>query len=561
MRIAFGQILFSLACLLVPGLSAQATTRESVSSSGLQTLFPCQAPTISADGRYLAFDSDADNLVAGDTNGRSDVFVRDRLTGQTARVSVDSTGAQANHHSHFPDISADGRFVVFDSDASNLVPGDTNARTDVFCRDLLTGQTTRISVGAGGQQATARCGGGSVSGNGRFVVFESDDDTLVPGDTNLATDIFLRDRQTGATIRIGVSGAPGQSWARLGPHVSDDGLFVTFRSMADNLVPGDTNGLWDAFVYARLAGNVTRVSVSSAGGEGDGNSYPSDISADGRHVCFDGNATNLVAGDTNSGNDVFVHDRLSGTTTRVSVTSSGVQANNFSLSFGATLSGSGRFVTFWSNASNLVVGDTNSAFDCFLHDRQFGLTSRISVANAGQQGNAQSSVPVIAANGRCIAFLSGATNLVLPDTNGGVVDVYVRILPAAAVATTYGAGCPGTAQLVPAIVAIGLPQLGNAGFALGVSNGPSSSAAVLAWSDHSANVPVSGCDVLLGGSFVTQPLIALDALGAGATPFALPNAPALDGLTIYFQYLVLDPNGPFLGFSTLSNGLAAQLGY
>ncbi len=338
----------------------------SVSSSGTHANAASFRPSISADGRFVAFDSGATNLVAGDTNGVSDVFVHDRQTGATTRASVSSSGAQGNNHSSSPSISADGRFVAFDSFATDLVTGDTNGANDAFVHDRQTGATTRVSVSSSGAQGSSHSVDASISADGRFVAFYSHATNLVVGDTNGVYDIFVHDRQTGATTRVSVSssGTQGNSESRQSA-VSADGRFVVFDSAADNLVDGDTNGVQDVFVHDRQTGATTRVSVSSSGSQGNSVSdYPS-ISADGRFVAFDSFATDLVTGDTNGVNDAFVHDRQTGATTGVSVSSSGAQGNVFS--FLPSISADGRFVAFESYASNLVPGDTNNASDIFVH--------------------------------------------------------------------------------------------------------------------------------------------------------------------------------------------------
>jgi len=199
----------------------------------------------------VVFESDASNLVPGDTNGRYDIFLRDRQTDTTTRLSVSSAGTQGNDSSLAPSISADGRYVVFESDASNLVPGDTNGRYDIFLRDRQTGTTTRLNVSSTGTQGNGVSGRPSISADGRYVAFNSDASNLVPGDTNGRNDIFLRDRQTGTTTRLSVSstGVQGDGHS-YDPFISADGRYVAFNSHATTLVPGDTNGKQDIFLAA-----------------------------------------------------------------------------------------------------------------------------------------------------------------------------------------------------------------------------------------------------------------------------------------------------------------------
>jgi Tol biopolymer transport system component len=235
----------------LPAWGQGTTERVSLGPNGIQGNDVSRDAALSADGRFVAFVSDADNLVPGDTNGTYDVFVRDRRTGTTKRVSLGSNGVQGNRDSFGAALSADGRFVGFDSSANNLVPSDTNDETDVFVRDRRTGTTARISLGPNGVQGNGGSGNPSLSADGRFVAFVSDADNLVPGDTNGRNDVFVRDRRTGATARVslgsnGVQGNHDSFWAAL----SADGRFVGFESFASNLVQDDTNGQADVFVHA-----------------------------------------------------------------------------------------------------------------------------------------------------------------------------------------------------------------------------------------------------------------------------------------------------------------------
>ncbi len=350
----------------LPRLHGQ-TTRVSVDSAGAQGNGDCFSLSLSADGRFVAFDSVANNLVPGDTNGSLDVFIHDRLAGTTSRASVDAAGGQGNGHSQRPSLSADGRFVAFDSWATNLVPGDTNGKGDVFVHDRLTGVTSRASVNYGGFQGNNDSHSPFLSADGRFVAFVSWANNLVPGDTNGWLDVFVRDRLTGTTSRASVdsAGSQGNNHSSY-PSLSADGRLVAFYSDANNLVPGDTNGWGDAFVHDRLTGTTSRASVDSAGAQGDYYTFYPSLSADGRFVAFCSYATNLVPGDTNGTWDVFVHDRLTGTTSRASVDSAGAQGNGSS--YHLSPSADGRFVVFQSYATNLVPGDTNGNPDAFVHE-------------------------------------------------------------------------------------------------------------------------------------------------------------------------------------------------
>jgi Tol biopolymer transport system component len=210
----------------------------------------------------VVFDSSARNLVGGDTNAASDVFVHDRQTGQTTRVSVTTDGTQGNGHSTWPSISGDGQYVTFVSKASNLVSGDTNGVSDVFVHDRKTGQPTRASTASDGTQGNGGSQNPSLSFDGRYVVFWSGATNLIDGDTNGVWDIFVHDRETGETTRVSVAsdGTQGNDISRF-PSISADGRYVAFESDADNLVSGDTNGFSDIFVHDRETGETICVSI------------------------------------------------------------------------------------------------------------------------------------------------------------------------------------------------------------------------------------------------------------------------------------------------------------
>jgi Tol biopolymer transport system component len=258
----------------------------------------------------VAFRSFADNLVSGDGNGMWDVFVRDRQSGTTERVSVDSAGLQGDNHSGKGVISADGRYVAFHSSASSLVAGDSNGVNDVFVRDRQLGLTERVSVGSGAVQGNDHSRNAYISGDGRYVAHASSASNLVSGDSNGLPDIFVYDRQTGLTERVSVDsgGTQGNGDSRA-PSLSTDGQVVAFHAFATNLVSGDGNGLGDVFVHDRSTNVTERLSVSSGGAEGTGHSYRTMISGDAGTVAFMSEAGNLVSGDTNGVVDVFVRTR------------------------------------------------------------------------------------------------------------------------------------------------------------------------------------------------------------------------------------------------------------
>ncbi len=424
-----------------PASNVVETSRVSVSSKGGQGDYSSFAVGMSARGRYVAITSDATNLVAGDTNGKRDAFVHDRWTGETTRVSVSSSGEQANCSDPFgcssaAGISSDGRYVAIDSDAPNLVPGDTNAASDVFVHDRRTGLTTRISISDGGSQGNGASDSAAISTDGRYVAFSSTASNLVPGDTNGAVDVFVHDLRTGRTTRASLDSHGRQtnrgsgSWDSA---LSAHGRYVAFTSNASNLVAHDTNNLADVFVRDLRTGRTTRVSVSSRGRQagGDrtrnGSNAPS-ISANGRWIAFHSAASNLVRGDTNRVFDIFVRDRKTHQTRRVSVSNRGRQAN--AESFGPpSISPDGRYVAFGSLASNLVAGDVNDTTDVFVYDRRASRVILASRNTDGQQGDdgSANAVGAFSGNDLYLAFSSWAGNLVDGDTNGGP-DAFLRRL-------------------------------------------------------------------------------------------------------------------------------------
>ncbi|MFN0007752.1 MAG: TolB family protein [Planctomycetota bacterium] len=431
--------------LLVASALGQVTERINVSSAEVQANnSQTFDPRLSGDGRIVAFFSHASNLVSGDTNAVGDIFVRDRLSGTTRRVSVDSGEAQATGNSSSPALSRSGRFVAFQSNAANLVVSDTNALEDIFVRDRLLGTTERVSLNSLGTQGNGPSLFPAISADGRFVAFRSIATNLVTPATSGSSHIFVHDRQLGTTELVSVDSLAVEGNAdSYAPSISDDGRFVAFQSFASNLVAADTNGMSDIFVRDRQAGTTERVSLTHLGGQTTDGSDEAAISGDGNCVVFLSTGSDLVPGDTNGASDVFVRDLLGATTERVSVDGAGAQGNGHSVR--PSISRHGRYVHFQSSASNLVPGDTNGVSDTFLRDRIAGTIVRTSVSTAGAEGNLPiNGTTSIAAEGSAVAFTSLASNLVTGDTNG-FQDAFVRTLGAEGTGTvSVGAdGLPG----------------------------------------------------------------------------------------------------------------------
>jgi Tol biopolymer transport system component len=542
---------------------AQETTRVSVDSAGVEGDLFCSlsdSPAISADGRYVAFVSSADNLVAGDTNGYPDVFVHDRVTGITERVSVDSSGLEGNGASGGPSLSADGRYVAFHSSASNLVAGDANGVMDVFVHDRVTGVTEIVSVDSSGVQGDKQSLWPAISADGMVVAFASGATNFVANDTNFNRDVFVHDRGNGITERVSVSSTGGQGNMGGGwfspPAISADGQIVAFESTSSNLVPHDSNfGADDVFVHDRSTGMTEIVSVKSSGMQGDGASLWPSLSADGQVVAFCSDAM-LVVGDSNHFSDVYVHERATRKTRRVSVDSTGNGGDNSSA--WPSISADGQMVSFASLATNLVAGDGNGVSDVFVHDRQSGETRRLSVDSSGVEGDRESALqvsPAISADGLVVVFSSEATNLVSSDTNGWA-DVFAHELCSTPASwSNYGAGFPGT-NGVPAFTARQNPVLG-ASLTLDLldSSGAATSGLLFVGFQRTSLHSGFGGDLLVLPALVVP--IAIPATGA-TFDGTLPHDDRLCGAAVDLQALEADP-GAAKGVS-FTAGLELLLG-
>jgi Tol biopolymer transport system component len=349
------------------------TARVSVGSDGAEANAGSMGPSISADGRFVAFRSSASNLVADDTNGVDDIFVHDRETGETIRASVTTDGAEADRISYWPRMSADGRFVVFSSDATNLVPGDTNGVTDIFVRDLVSSETTRASVASDGSEGRGVSFGPSVSADGRIVVFASDAWDLVPGSVGGEHHIFARDRQTQQTTRVTDTGIEGE--------LSPGGRFLAFVSFTPGGFPSFD---FKVLVHDRQNGPSRNASVAWDGAPADGDSRSPSISESGATVAYESDATNLIPGDTNGLRDIYVRNLWTGEIERASVASDGTQGD--ASSSNAVVSADGRFVAFESSATMLVPSDTNGALDVFVRVRAEGAESIVCVDDGNATG-------------------------------------------------------------------------------------------------------------------------------------------------------------------------------
>ncbi len=384
------------------------------------------AGTLSDDGQWVAFSSVASNLLSPDIAGVRDVFLRNITTGEILLVSHDALGQPANDTSGTTlDVSADGRFVAFDSWASNLVPGDTPSTLDVFLFDRFSGGISRVSKSSSGLAGNAASTDAAVSADGRHIAFSSWADNLVDNDANGQQDIFVHDSSTGLTRRVSQDPAGfGGIAASHSPDISATGRFVAYSTRANNLV-NEVLGVYHyIFVHDADTNETWHASKNSLGefAHGDCSTRPA-ITPDGRYVAFASQAYNLAFPDNNWVSDIFVHDHLTGLTTRVSVASDGSEASGGSIL--PAISEDGRRIAFASGAPNLVPTDINGVTDVFVHDLNTGKTSCHSRSSAQGQANADSDSPSLSADGSLLLFGSLGSNLVAGDGNGAR-DLFLR---------------------------------------------------------------------------------------------------------------------------------------
>ena len=482
-------ILLGLLCAgLLPGCAL--LSRASETSGGVQANAESFFPALSADGRWVAFISRADNLVAGDTNQQPDVFVRDNWTKAVSRVSVSSVGAQTVALTDsLVSISDDGRVVAFSNLSDDLTPNDGNNTFDVFWHDRDTDQdgiydepgaiaTVLASARPDGSSGNAQ--GGSLqpvlNADGSVLAFASDASNLVAApdqDTNGAFDIFASTFDLATGQRTGtriVSRQPGNPMLEANeaselPSIDASGTIIAFETLADNLLPGDTNGVADVVVNDGF-----QIRRGTGPVQPNGRTWRVALSRDGTHVAYASRATNLVPGDTVANNEVFVTDYAgTGLTAPARQDYTGAHTADAG-SYLPSISADGSRVAYTSEDPDLVPGDTNGHTDVFVHDFTAGITQRVSTNVALQQG-AIGSDPffvrsiALSADGRFVAFSTGS-NLLAPDANGAESDVLVRgaMVP---VIDSVAAIDPVTQAQVPPVLHPGANQLVVHGGAFG----------------------------------------------------------------------------------------------
>lgn len=381
----------------------------SVSTAGVQGDLGSEWADMTPDGRYVVFQSYARNLVDGDTNGKLDIFRHDRVSGETIRISIASDGTQADGDSGLPSISDDGRYIVFQSNAENLISNDINrVWSDIYLRDVVNETTELISVDSEENQKWGGAFHPHISGDGNHVAFEywsEFNEELDPGDTNDATDVYVRDRTAGTTTLVSVAtdGTQGDTFS-IHPKISTNGRYIAFESTASTFAAGDVNNMWDVFVHDRTTGTTSIASVSSDGVIGNGVSSQVDLSGDGRYVYFSSSATNLVP-NTNGGE--YLHDLITGQTISIGEGQSGA------------ISANGRYIVIFK----LI--DYPGKYVVRIYDREVGISWLVFLSNYAEIENGSSLGFAISDDGRSMSFSSSSDNLILNDQNGTIPDIYV----------------------------------------------------------------------------------------------------------------------------------------
>lgn len=392
---------------------------------------------VSDGGGMAVFSSTQTDLVSGDSNAAADIFLKNLTDGSIKRISVDATGAEGNALSHEATISKNGDYVVFHTDATNL-DGTTSTAGQVYFYDVAGDSLSKISVNSAGVEANAYSNGLAISDDGRYIAFyssatnlvDSDSDTVYDDDTNGLDDVFLYDRTLSKTTRIstdssGVQSTGGASNGAVA--MSGDGVYVAFSSAATNLVGSDTNSQGDIFIKNTSDQSISRISVQTGGAEASGGgSLNPDITSDGRYVVFESSATDMVSGDTNSLSDIFRHDTTTNTTVRVSTDISASEASGGG-SYSPTISDDGDYVAFYSSATNLVNGVT-SGTHVYVKQISTGYIRIVDKPVGLETGDGSSTYAKISGDGQTIVFDSSSTNLVPADANAQG-DVFMATNP------------------------------------------------------------------------------------------------------------------------------------
>lgn len=545
-----------------------AFAQVDVSTSGVQANSQSYEVYLSGDGRYVAFTSTANNLVVGDTNSQFDAFVRDLWSGTTERVSLSASGQQLSGESAARGISYDGRYVVFVAFGLDVHPDDLDVKGDIFLRDRVLGTTELISVSFDSSPSLQDSNRASIAADGRFVAFDGGDSNFVPGDTNATGDVFLRDRLLGTTVRVSVasdgSQGDGSSW---GPKVSADGTRIVFMSRSKTFYPNAND---EVHVYLRdlTADKTHAIDVNPWGRLGDESTTEVSISPDGSTIVFKSQASDLLAGGP------FIqtpkpHLWREGEPMQALLFADGRPGGD---NRDATLSQNGGLVAFEGGLKYWVAGDPTGGTDIFLQDTTLHVTQQVSANGYDNPANFQTIRCSMSWDGRVIAFLSAATNLV-PGTTPGILHAFVRISDPLDSGFVYcwPAQGPGGCQPQFALAGTSSASAGS-GHDLRIDQAPNGEFGLLLYSGAGPNPTLTG----MGWLCLAPPLRRMSVNATGGTPppaadctgtfaedfnawIASGQDPSLvPGSPVFVQGWVRDPSAS--GGSLLSDAAAFLVG-
>ena len=403
--------------ILIAHSSAFAASTTLVSGiSGKKILGASSNPSLNSDGTKIAFQSNS-GIFGNDSANLQHIYLKNTSSNTFSRISVDSNGNNADSISFSPSISGDGKIITYYSYAKNLVSGDTNNSTDVFARDLNTNKTILVSSSATGVYGNGESASPIVSRNGKFVAFDSKATNITTLSTNNKRQVYVKNLSTGEIdiVSINNAGLAGNQDSFL-PSISNDGRYVAFASYASNLPSANANK-YDIYIHDRQTNTTELVSVGA-----NNHSGQATISGDGRYVAFLTLATTIVSGDTNSTADIIIYDRNNSTFQRVQKSGSIPNGPSFAPKF----SEDGRFLAFYSAASNLITNDTNAKVDLFVFDNALNSIERLNLnASGGQTSVNIGNVISISGNGQVAAFSTPESLVGAADENNQN-DVYIR---------------------------------------------------------------------------------------------------------------------------------------
>jgi uncharacterized repeat protein (TIGR01451 family) len=400
------------------------TTLASTSDAGVKSNGSSFGAIISDEGSRVAFYSSATNLDPADSDTINDTYVKDLVTGDIVLASTSDLGVKANAAAVVPDISADGTKVAFYSHANNLDPADPDFLADIYVKDLVTGDIVLASTSDAGVKGNRDSFVPTISADGTSVAFYSSSNNLDPADGDLLPDVFVKDLVTGDIVLASTSdaGVKGNNESIL-PAISGDGGRVAFASKARNLDPADTDTTEDIYVKDLITGDIVLASTSDAGLKGNASSVEATLSSDGVRVGFVSFSSNLDPADVDTDRDIYVKDIATGDLTLASASDAGVKSN--AGSFRPDISADGRRVGFDSNGTNLDPVDVDPTLDIYVKDLVTGDVALASASDTGEKGTGHSIGPTLSDDGMRVAFSSNATNLE-PADEDALSDIYVK---------------------------------------------------------------------------------------------------------------------------------------